>query len=67
MKCERCGYNEYAMCIDVHHIDENHSNNDPSNLIQLCAICHRLLHNNMWKLEDLDAKFKTYTIMTTYF
>lgn len=67
MKCARCGYDEFPMCVDVHHIDENHFNNDPSNLILLCPSCHRALHNNLWKLEDLDAKFQTFSIMTTYF
>jgi hypothetical protein len=45
--CELCPYvsvdPDYHRDIDVHHIDLNHENNDPSNLQSLCAPCHRLL------------------------
>jgi hypothetical protein len=41
--CERCGFTpEHTAQLDVHHIDRNHSNNDPRNLQTLCANCHRL-------------------------
>lgn len=39
-----------AMCsatparLDVHHIDEDATNNTPQNLIVLCTICHRQYH-----------------------
>ena len=42
--CQRCGYNEFTDILDVHHIDENRMNNDPSNLIVLCPTCHRVEH-----------------------
>jgi hypothetical protein len=44
--CERCGPNvKYYRCqLDVHHIDEDHSNNDPINLLTWCSNCHRLYH-----------------------
>jgi len=29
----------------VHHIDRNHSNNDPFNLIPLCPDCHKKIHS----------------------
>jgi hypothetical protein len=45
--CERCPYvsidPKYHRDIDVHHLDGNDSNNDPSNLQSLCVPCHRLL------------------------
>ena len=41
--CEECGcVPEHSRQLDVDHVDENHSNNDPSNLKTLCANCHRL-------------------------
>lgn len=43
--CYSCGFK--AICVDqldVHHRDHNHSNNNPSNLVTLCANCHRLEH-----------------------
>lgn len=43
--CERCGFIPEHKCqLDVHHIDKDHCNNDPSNLQTLCANCHRLEH-----------------------
>lgn len=29
---------------EVHHIDDDHGNNDPSNLILLCPYCHGVFH-----------------------
>src|SRR5262245_54408959 len=29
---------------EVHHIDENHSNNDDMNLLPLCSNCHTTYH-----------------------
>jgi len=41
--CNICGFvREHAM--DKHHIDSNHKNNDPSNIMVLCTACHRELH-----------------------
>ena len=46
-KCEVCGYNQYDFCLDIHHIDENPSNNMLDNLIILCVICHRKHHKGI--------------------
>lgn len=43
--CERCGFIPEDMCqLDVHHMDRNNKNNNPSNLKTLCSNCHRLEH-----------------------
>jgi len=55
-KCIRCGYDENKSIIHVHHLDHDRSNNNPSNLIPLCANCHWSLHRsgkNSWKLSDI--------------
>jgi len=41
--CEYCGFVAINICqLDIHHIDGNHFNNNPNNLMTLCANCHRL-------------------------
>lgn len=43
--CSRCGFVAEHICqMDVHHKDHNHENDDPTNLVTLCANCHRLEH-----------------------
>lgn len=42
--CEMCGFVSKDDCqIDIHHKDGNNKNNWPSNLISICANCHRLI------------------------
>ncbi len=51
--CEECGFIPKHKCqLDVDHIDENHDNNDPSNLKTLCANCHRL---KSWEYKNKGA------------
>jgi hypothetical protein len=38
---------------DVHHIDGDHSNNDPLNLVLIESVDHMMLHNGNRKLERL--------------
>ena len=40
--CAICGKTDG---VEVHHIDENRSNNLPSNLITLCESCHQRVHS----------------------
>lgn len=41
--CELCGFVPiHPSQLDVDHIDANHNNNNPDNLMTLCANCHRL-------------------------
>lgn len=47
--CTDCGT---AEDLHVHHLDRDHSNNDPSNLVTLCSSCHLKRH---WR-EDLDKR-----------
>lgn len=48
--CERCGFVAlHPAQLDVDHADGNGLNHDPSNLVTLCANCHRLktaIHND---------------------
>jgi len=29
---------------EIHHIDENHNNNNPENLVTVCNLCHQVFH-----------------------
>lgn len=40
-KCAVCGYDEDERMLEVHHINEDHSDNDINNLCILCPTCHR--------------------------
>jgi 5-methylcytosine-specific restriction endonuclease McrA len=46
-ECEICKINKWqneALVLELHHIDENHKNNDLDNLQILCPNCHRQQH-----------------------
>lgn len=46
-KCELCSFQSVdSSLIQVHHIDRDKSDNQPSNLQVLCAICHGQKHGN---------------------
>ena len=43
--CELCGFIPWTMAqLEVHHIDEDRTNNNRENLVTLCANCHRYVH-----------------------
>ena len=43
-ECEMCGYTPmFQGSLDVHHRDGDKSNNDTTNLMTVCATCHREL------------------------
>lgn len=42
-ECIKCGFSNIA-ALEVHHIDRNRDNNDITNLVVLCANCHRIEH-----------------------
>lgn len=45
-RCQGCGKprSNGNRGLHVHHIDWTKTNNDPANLITLCAQCHRIVH-----------------------
>ncbi len=48
--CYACGHNRI---LEVHHLDGNHTNNNPDNLIPLCPTHHKMIHSK-WKNEVYD-------------
>lgn len=66
-KCERCGYNTYLGALDFHHIDPSCKDftvgnrdfrlkdciEETKKCILICSNCHRELHADVWKIEEL--------------
>jgi len=50
-KCLLCGYEKI---VSVHHLDENHNNNNIENLIPLCMNCHGEVHSKEYREEALN-------------
>ena len=57
-KCESCGYKEV---LDLHHIDENSGNNDPSNHSVLCPNCHAKIHRLGISFSELVPEHVVWT------
>jgi len=54
-ECELCGYEPlWFRSLDVHHRDGDKENNDPDNLMTLCATCHRELEATIHDLGDWE-------------
>ena len=51
-KCCVCGWAEDERILEVHHIDEDRSNNEISNLCIICPICHRKITLGYYKLTE---------------
>lgn len=51
-------WREDERILEVHHIDENRSNNEITNLIILCPICHRYISLSIYTLSELKNKYK---------
>lgn len=51
--CQICGKDKLSKNLDVHHIDYCKDNNDESNLISLCNVCHSKTNGGRkyWKKE----------------
>jgi hypothetical protein len=52
-ECARCGYNKSKGSLHRHHVDRNHDNDEPGNVVILCSNCHMELHHNKWKLSEI--------------
>lgn len=54
-RCAICGLEEDC-CLEVHHIDKNKNNDELSNLIIVCANCHRRIHRGGYIVSEMDKK-----------
>lgn len=57
-KCDICGWDKDERIMEVHHLDENRSNNHIDNLRILCPICHKYLTLHLYDYETLKEMFK---------
>lgn len=55
--CNLCGTDD-SRVLAVHHIDQNHKNNNLKNLAWLCHNCHFLVHHDMVEKSRFLAKVK---------
>lgn len=53
-KCEKCGN---TTCLELHHIDENHFNNNENNWMVLCKDCHKNIHLKTANTPKFDYEF----------
>lgn len=65
-KCQRCSktQKENGRRLDVHHLDDNHYNDDPENEVSLCRKCHIIVtrNRNVWRPQyhdDSNSKSKS--------
>lgn len=49
--CQFCGFRSMKWQ-EVHHLDDNHTNNDASNLITACPLCHTCHHVGLAGIEN---------------
>lgn len=49
---KQCVVCEESNIVAVHHFDENHQNNEPSNLIPLCPTHHQYMHSGFKHLIE---------------
>ncbi len=55
-ECVVCGE---KFIVEVHHFDENHSNNEPSNLIPMCPTHHQYWHSGYkYLIEDIVIEYR---------
>ena len=57
-KCMICGWDEDDSILEVHHLDENHSNNEIENLMILCPLCHKKLTTHNYILTEENTIIK---------
>lgn len=54
-QCAKCLISDID-CLEIHHIDENHNNNEDNNLLILCSNCHSLIHKNRFTVKDCSIE-----------
>ena len=51
---KECVVCKESIIVEVHHLDENHNNNNPENLVPLCPTHHKYWHSkNKYLIENI--------------
>jgi intracellular multiplication protein IcmJ len=50
-QCRFCGF-KAPKYQEVHHLDDNHANNEPGNLLTICNLCHQVHHLGMCGMRN---------------
>lgn len=60
LKADKCAVCDEKEVIDIHHMDQDRTNNDPSNMIPLCPTHHAYIHRGKLDLilDKLEEYFK---------
>ena len=51
-KCFICDFEEIPKDLHKHHVDWNHNNNAPENIVILCKRCHVIIHQTHYVSKD---------------
>ena len=54
--CAYCGWGD-AVGLEVHHLDDDHGNNQPENLVACCRLCHMVHHLGFIGASGLGVLF----------
>lgn len=52
-KCDICGWDKDERVLEVHHLDEDRTNNHINNLRILCPNCHKFLTLHLYSYEEM--------------
>jgi len=48
---EKCAICNFSKIIEIHHLDHNHNNSLPENMVGLCPNHHKMLHSKKYQSE----------------
>lgn len=53
-----------TLCLEIHHINKDHCDNSPENLIVLCPTCHALADNASFRKAQIQTWISSNNTMT---
>ena len=59
-------FNGDRTAVDIHHLNSDHADNAPENLVPICKICHNKVHNITPQIDELGALIRNYWAIQKY-